>query len=86
MSETSETLATREQALEGALKALGQLLCATDHYGFRTKHSEKFWESQADTATENGQSSDDIRRATWETARQAYNDAITLATTTTERG
>ena len=74
-SMTTETLVTRTQALETALKALGQLLCATDQYGFTTKQSESFWESRADTAAENGQSSDDIRREVWEQARQAYNDA-----------
>jgi hypothetical protein len=71
----TEILVTREQALETALKALGQLLCATDHYGFTTKQSDEFWESRADTAAEDGKSSDDIRREVWEHARQAYNDA-----------
>jgi hypothetical protein len=73
-----EVLVTREQALEEALKALGQLLCATNHYGFTDKHSEEFWELRGDTAAENGQSSDDIRREVWETARRAYNDAVQL--------
>jgi hypothetical protein len=72
---TTETLVTREQALETALKALGQLLCATDHYGFKTKQSDEFWETRADTAAEDSKSSDDIRREVWEQARQAYNDA-----------
>jgi hypothetical protein len=71
----TETLVTREQALETAVQALGRLLCATDQYGFTTKRSEEFWEAQADTAMENGQASDDIRREVWEQARQAYNDA-----------
>jgi hypothetical protein len=79
MGATAEVLVTREQALEGALKALGQLLSATDHYGFTTKQSEEFWESRADTAAENGQGSDDIRREVWEMARRAYNDALPLS-------
>lgn len=79
MSANTEQLVTREQALAEALKALGQLLCATDHYGFTDKHSEEFWESRADTAAENGQASDDIRREVWEIARRAYNDAISLS-------
>lgn len=74
-----EVLVTREQALADVLKALGQLLCATDHYGFTDKHSEEFWEAWADTAMENGQTSDDIRREVWEMARRAYNDAIQLS-------
>jgi hypothetical protein len=74
----TEVLVTREQALEAALKALGTLLCATDHYGFTTKQSEAFWEQGADTAIENGQTSDDVRRVAWEAARQAYNDATQL--------
>jgi tRNA G46 methylase TrmB len=75
---STETLVTREQALEAALKALGALLCATDHYGFTTKQSETFWENAADTAMENGHASDDVRRVAWEAARQAYNDAVQL--------
>lgn len=54
-----------------ALNALSELLNATDHYGFKTERSEQFWENQADSAMEDGKTSDDIRREVWERARKA---------------
>lgn len=71
----AETLVTRDEALKDAVKMLGQLLWATHQYGFSSRQSEEFWESQADSAAEDGKSSDDIRREVWEQALQAYNDA-----------
>lgn len=59
------------------LVTLRRLLFATDHYGFSTEASKEFWESSADTAAANGQTSDDLRRAEWENARQVHN-RITL--------
>jgi hypothetical protein len=60
-----------DQLETAAINALGDLLCATEHYGFSTPDSEEFWEHRADTAAENGQTSDDIRREVWERAHRA---------------
>lgn len=54
-----------------ALSALDELLCATDHYGFKDERTEEFWENYAVSAMEDGKTSDDIRREVWERARKA---------------
>lgn len=62
-----------EQKFAEVANALDRLLCATAHYGIEDQRSEEYWESYAESAAENGQTSNDIRTGEWMRARSTFN-------------